>query len=96
VPSKQTQAALDVYLLDLSSTLRQSERAAESIERQITSFKRPSPDPAAPLDSETVAGVVSVSFALVAETRTLVENVREGRALLRQLQAECKKLRRGD
>ena len=88
------QAALDVLLLDLSATLRDSQRGAENIERHLELVQPSSFRVAARPEKETVARVLAASAALVAEARILAENVRESRALLDQLQDECSKLRR--
>jgi hypothetical protein len=89
-------AALDVYLLDLSATLRESERSAACIDRQFSSVRHPPPEESTPAAPEDLAGMLSVSVALVNESHRLVENVRAGRELLRQLQIELAKLRRVD
>jgi hypothetical protein len=86
---------LDVYLLDLSATLRESERSAACIDRHLSLIQRPAPQKSQPAP-EDPAGVLSVSVALVNESHRLVENVRAGRKLLLQLQAELAKLRRVD
>jgi hypothetical protein len=86
-------AALDVLLFDLSSTLRDSQRCAESIERRLVLVQPSSFRVSVRPEKETVARVLAASAALVAEARILAENVRESRALLEQLQEECRKLR---
>ena len=87
-------AALDVLLIDLDATLRDSQRGAENIERRLILAQPSSFRVAARPEKETVARVLAASAALVAEARILAENVRESRALLEQLQDECRKLRR--
>jgi hypothetical protein len=94
VASNPGRAALDVYLLDLSATLRESERSAACIDRHLSLIQRTSPEKSPPRSPEELAGVMSVSVALVNESHRLVENVRAGRELLRQLQTEFAKLRR--
>jgi hypothetical protein len=86
---------LDVYLLDLAATLRESERSAETIERHLASVGPSSLDASATPTRDDLARVLSVSGGLLDESHRLVENVRAGRELLRQLQSECRKLRRG-
>jgi len=82
---------LDVYLLDLSATLRASERSAATIERHLTLVERAAPR-ARTCDVDRIALVVARKNALLGETRRLIENLRESRALVRQLLAEFKKL----
>lgn len=94
VASNHRQASLDVLLLDLSATLRDPQRGAENIERHLTLVQLSSFRVAARPEKETVVRVLEASASLVAEARILAENVRESRALLEQLQDECRKLRR--
>ena len=84
---------MDVLLLDLSATLRDSQRSAESIERRLILVQPSSFRVSVRPEKETVARVLAASAALVAEARILAENVRESRALLEQLQEECRRLR---
>jgi hypothetical protein len=93
VASNPGRAALDVYLLDLSATLRESERSAACIDRQLSLVQRPPAQKSTTTAPEDLAGVLAVSVALVNESHRLVENVRAGRSLLLQLQAELAKLR---
>jgi hypothetical protein len=83
---------LDVCLLDLAATLRESERCAKTIERHLTLVPAiPVPAPIA-LADRTLNALAS-SRGLIDEARTLVQAILDGRQLLRQLQAECEKLR---
>ena len=91
--SNPGRAALDVYLLDLAATLRESERSAACIDRHLSLVRRPPPDRSPQPSPEELAGVLRVSVALVNESHRLVENVRAGRELLEQLQNEFAKLR---
>jgi hypothetical protein len=93
VASNPGRAALDVYLLDLAATLRESERSAECIDRQLSLVQRPPRQKSTTAAPEDFAGVLAVSVALVSESHRLVENVRAGRDLLLQLQDEVAKLR---
>lgn len=83
-------AVLDVYLLDLSATLRASARCATTIERHLTLVERAAPRSTTSTE-DRVARVLARSDALLAETRDLIENLRVGRGLLRQINGELKK-----
>jgi hypothetical protein len=93
--SNTSRAALDVYLLDLSATLKESERSAEHIDRHLNEAQHAPATRSGIVVASDVADLIGVSTSLVGESRRLVENVRDARELLRQLQAECHKLRRG-
>jgi hypothetical protein len=93
--SNTKRAALDVYLLDLSATLKDSERSAEHIDRHLNAAPRAPAGRSSAVAPSEVADLIAVSTSLVDESHRLVENVRDARELLRQLQAECHKLRRG-
>jgi hypothetical protein len=94
-PQSYPDTPLDVFLLDLEATLRESERGAKAIERHLMLVP-----PAAPASSpsetlqDRVSEVRTATRLLVAEAKALVQTIGEGRQLLRQLHTECENLRR--
>jgi hypothetical protein len=86
---------LDVYILDLDATLRESERTATSIARQLSLVPR-STAPPPPSRPTQIYETLATSRTLVDEAQRLLQAIRDGRQLLRELQAECDKLRRAE
>jgi hypothetical protein len=93
--SHHRQRPIDVHLLDLSATLRESERSAKNIERTLALVERDAAPASVRYERQAVEQIVASSRALMAEARKLVQTVRDGRALLDELQGELKRLRRG-
>jgi hypothetical protein len=80
---------LDIYLLYLEATIGQSERCAANLERLATA-KAIGPRSK---HSPSIPSVLAASSDLVDHARILVKSARETCDLLRQLRAECERLR---
>jgi hypothetical protein len=94
--STTKRAAVDVFLLDLSATLQESERGAERIDRHLNAAQHTRATRGTlVIAASDVADVIAASASIVDESHRLVKNVRDARELLRQVQAECHKMRRG-
>jgi len=87
--AKKDPVPLDIYLLYLDATIGQSERCAANFERVATA------EPIGPRSkhSPRIPAVLAASSDLIEHARILVKNAREACDLLRQLRAECERLR---
>jgi hypothetical protein len=88
--ARKVPAPLDIYLLYLDATIGQSERCAANFERlaRAEPTRRRSKH-----SSDTIPAMLAASTDLVEHARILVKNAREACDLLRQLRAECERLR---